>query len=104
MRFVVSSKGVVANPEKVRAILDWPTLKNVHEVRSFHGLASFYRRFVRGFSSIMAPIIECTKNEYFMWTKAAQKAFDKIKQLLTKALVLQLQYFGVLFEVSCDAS
>jgi hypothetical protein len=101
--FIVSSKGVAADPEKVRTILDWPTPNNVHEVRSFHGLASFYRRFVKGFSSIMNPITDCTKKGGFLWTNATAQAFTTIKKLLTEAPILRLPNFEVPFKVACDA-
>ena len=78
--FIVYRDGVAINHNKVNDIKDWPTPSSIHEARSFHDLVTFYRRFVRGFSTIMALITECLKKEEFKWTRVATRAFKEIKK------------------------
>ncbi|GKC91873.1 hypothetical protein Tco_1157315 [Tanacetum coccineum] len=80
----VSGKGIRMDTTKVEAITTWPTPRSLHDVRSFHGLASFYRRFIRNFSSIVAPITDCLKDSKFIWSSESQRAFAKLKKLLRK--------------------
>ncbi|XP_027156813.1 uncharacterized protein LOC113757952, partial [Coffea eugenioides] len=103
--FVVSKQGIKVDEEKVKAIREWPTPSTVGEVRSFHGLASFYRRFVKNFSTIAAPLTAVIKkNEPFVWRDAQVRAFQMLKHQLTHAPLLALPCFDKMFEIECDAS
>ena len=88
---VVKRDGVSMQQHKVRAISEWPVLQSVKDVRSFLGLAGFYRRFVKGFSKIAQPLTDLTHladRSLWQWTSEAQKAFEALKKALVSAPVL----------------
>ncbi|XP_016164557.1 uncharacterized protein LOC107607085 [Arachis ipaensis] len=102
---VVSKGGIVVDPSKVEAVMEWERPTTVTEVRSFVGLARYYRRFIEGFSRIALPITKLTRKEVpFMWTSECEESFQTLKQKLTSAPVLILPELHEPFEVYCDAS
>ena len=103
--FEVSSQGVHASPDKVRAIVEWPRPKDVHDVRSFLGLASYYRKFIRGFSEIARPLTDLTRAaKEFDWKEPQQSAFIRLKMALATAPILLLPDFDRPFVITTDAS
>jgi hypothetical protein len=98
-------KGIVVDPSKVKYILEWKPPTTVHQVRSFLGLAEYYRRFIPDFSKIVKPIIGLLKNDTkFDWSSKCNEAFEQLKVLLTTAPVLAQPDIEKPFDVYCDAS
>jgi ribonuclease HI len=102
---VLSAKGTAMDPSKVKDILEWKPPTTVHKVRSFLGLAGYYRRFIPDFSKLVKPITSLLKNDIkFSWSSECNEAFEKLKVLLTTALVLAQSNINKPFDVYCDAS
>ena len=100
----VSEKGIYASLEKVKAIVNWPRPQSVHDVRSFLGLASYYRRFIHGFSQVAESLTELTCSKVtWRWDKAKEDSFLALKIALATASVLRLPDFEHQFVVTTDA-
>jgi hypothetical protein len=102
---VVSPEGIAVDPSKVKEVLEWKPPTTVFEVRSFLGLAGYYRRFIPNFSKIAKPITELLKkgNKY-LWSETCDEAFKHLKRLLTTSHVLAQLDTTKPFDVYCDAS
>ncbi|KAG1930770.1 thy-1 membrane glycoprotein [Pimephales promelas] len=102
---VISAEGVMADPSKVEAVQAWPTPKTQTEVRSFVGLASYYRRFIKGFAEIARPLHQLTeKGKRFVWREECQEAFQQLKSRLISAPVLAYPDPKKPFILDTDAS
>lgn len=101
---VVSQRGVEPVTSKVDAVRQWPTPHSAKALCSFLGLARFYRRFIKGYATIAAPLVAATTTKPFQWTAPAQLAFKHLKQALSEAPVLTLPDFQLPFTVETDAS
>ena len=102
---MISVEGVYVDPQKIEAIVNWKPPTNLTEIRSFLGLAGYYRKFVKWFSKLTAPLTKLTrKEEKFVWSEACQQSFVELKRKLTSAPVLTLPSGQDGYTVYCDAS
>ena len=98
-------EGIRMDPKKVEAVVHWPRSTNVTEIRSFLELAGYYRKFIKEFSRIAAPLTKLTKKyQKYEWEEAREQSFQKLKDCLTSTPVLVLSTNTGDFTVYCDAS
>jgi hypothetical protein len=102
---ILTAEGIEVDPSKVEAVSKWKQPSNVSEVRSFLGMAGYYSRFIKGFSSIARPMVELLKKDNkFAWTPKCEESFQIIKKKLMTAPVLTLPDIHQNFVIFCDAS
>ncbi|WVZ97582.1 hypothetical protein U9M48_043107 [Paspalum notatum var. saurae] len=102
---ILSEKGVAVDPSKVKDVLNWKQPETVTDIRSFLGLAGYYRRFIMDFSKTVKPMTSLTKkNAKYVWSPNCEEAFHTLKKLLTSAPVLAQPDVTKPFDVYCDAS
>ncbi len=102
---IITKNGVVVDPEKIKAVMEWKVSTSVPEIRSFLGLAGYYRRFIKDFSTIAKPITKLLrKDKKFECTLECQSSFQRLKHKLTTTPVLLLLDIQKDFEIYCDAS
>jgi hypothetical protein len=102
---VILKGGISVDPSKVKDVLSWKAPTSVSDIRGFHGLAGYYRRFIEGFSKISKPMTEVLeKDKQFEWTPTCEASFQELKRQLTTAPVLVMQDMEKPFSIYCDAS
>ncbi|GBN70393.1 Retrovirus-related Pol polyprotein from transposon 297 [Araneus ventricosus] len=86
---VISAEGVKTDPRKIKAVVDWPRPETVHDLRSFLGLCTYYRRVVKNFCTIARPLHKLNEaKSNFNWTEECEKSFNSLKQALTSSPIL----------------
>jgi hypothetical protein len=101
---VISAEGVAMDADKVAAVSAWPPPRSARGLRGFLGLAGYYRKFIRDFGLIAAPLTCLLRRDSFAWNKDAEDAFQALKRALATGPILQMPDFDKLFLVDCDAS
>ena len=102
---IISMKGVSTDPIKVETVHNWTEPMSGKELRSFLGLCSYYRRFIKDFATVVKPLHKLTgKDSKFVWTKECQESFDTLKERLTKSPILAYPDFKQPFILDTDAS
>ena len=102
---IVSAEGIRVDPAKIEAMVNWTPPRSVTEVRSFLGLAGYYRRFMKGFSVIASPLTKLLKKGVkFEWTNKYQNSFEQLKEMLVEAPVLTQPTSGKEYPLYSDAS
>ncbi|XP_058753077.1 uncharacterized protein LOC131626262 [Vicia villosa] len=101
---IISAGGVAPDSNKIKAIVDWPAPRSLSTLRGFLGLTGFYRRFVKNYATLAAPLTDLLRSTKFTWSTEAAQAFTELKQKMTTMPVLTLPDFTKEFTIETDAS
>lgn len=103
--YLVSKEGIRMDPAKIQSVVEWPTPKNIKEVRGFLGFTNFYRHFIKNYSKVVAPLTDLTKTtRQFEWTEKAEKAFEDIKSAFAKGDIIRHFQPGAPITIETDSS
>lgn len=102
MGHIISQQGVAVDSNKIKSIIDWHFPKNITGLRVFFGLTGYYRKFIRGYGIVAAPLTALLKKNSFSWNSTAE-AFNHLKEVLTQPPVLSLPNLSKAFVIECDA-
>lgn len=101
---IIAANGIHLDPEKIKAMVEWTIPKNIKLLRGFMGLTGNYRRFIRGYAQIAAPMTDLLKKDSFIWTGEATTCFERLKRAMVTTPVLGFPDFDKEFTVETDAS
>ncbi|XP_049355741.1 uncharacterized mitochondrial protein AtMg00860-like [Solanum verrucosum] len=101
---IISSEGVQVDPSKIDSMISWPSPRDIKSLRGFLGLTGYYKKFVKDYGKIVAPLTDLLKKDAFSWGERAQQAFEALKLAMTQVPVLSMPNFSQPFVIEADAS
>ena len=90
---IIGKYGLKVHMENIRDILEWPSPKNITELRGFIGICTYYRKFVKGFFNLTSPLTDLTKKYAFKWNEEDEKEFQKMKEVMSNCPILHYLIF-----------
>ena len=100
---IISHEGVKVDPNKIKPIKEWTKPVNISKLRGFLGLTGYYRRFIKNYAHITAPLTNLLKKNSFLWDEEAGRCFEELKEVMSNAPVLAILDFSKPFIIECDA-